>query len=198
VLDDGTLRRLGGQKVHALDVRVIAATNMDLERATRDRRFREDLFYRLSVIRIHLPPLRERVDDIEPLCQYFLRELAPDQEIVIPPEEVDQLRSYRWPGNVRELKNIIDRAVILRSTNQIYPGRLLLDRPGDGSVEVPGGRPPSGSAVMTLAEIERQHIEQTLAVLDHNHTRAAQALGISRSTLLRKLAFYNIQSGDPK
>ncbi len=188
VLDDKLVRRIGGQSMRPISVRIIAATNVNLEEAVKNKLFRQDLYYRLSVMRIHLPPLRERQEDIAPLCHHLIRSSAHHQSIEMPETEIEKLKRYPWPGNVRELKNVIERSIIFKKNNQIYPSELLTS-----SIETTPTQRGSdpGSAIETLAEIEQNHIVQTLERLNHNHTIAARTLGISRSTLLRKLK--NIQ-----
>ena len=193
ILDSGTLRRLGGETSGRVDVRVIAATNMDLEKAVAQKTFREDLYYRLSVLRLHMPPLRERTVDLDELCPYLMKEIAPDQELILPPGEFEALRAYPWPGNVRELKNILERAAILRSGQTIHPSRLLGRR-----TAATAGAAPAEEAVQTLNDVEISHIVRALAVFGHNHTRTAEALGIARSTLLRKIDQHRLKAGDSK
>ena len=199
VLDDGRFRRVGGQADRKVHVRIIAATNVDLEKAIAQKTFREDLYYRMSVMHIHLPPLRERIGDIEELCRYFLGKIAPEQKIELPDDELAALSVYSWPGNVRELKNVIERAIILRKENIIWPSRLL--RPTRNGVDSPRGYMPltqmnaDKNDVKPLATVEKEHIVNTLDRLSHNHTHVAKALGIARSTLVRKLQQYGIKSG---
>ncbi len=192
VLEDGKVRRIGGTGERSVNVRVIASTNADLEDAVRGGRFREDLFYRLSVIRIHLSPLRERRADLPGLCDHFLRTIANGRGIRIPADEMERMRAYDWPGNIRELRNIIERAVILQKGPEIRPSALLL---------VPrhaGPAPSGGGGVLTLREMERRQIADALREFTGNSTRAARALGISLSTLKRKLKEYRIARTDPK
>ena len=191
VLDDGRFRRLGGQVVCTTDVRVIAATNVDLEQAIARRTFRHDLYYRMSVMRIHLPPLRERKEDIRALCRHFLRTIAPDRDIRIDDEQFRLLEEYHWPGNVRELKNIIERAVIVRDGASVRPARLLERRAREPGSAGERAMPEAG-AVRPLAEVEKEHIRRAMAAFDHNRTRTAKALGVARSTLIRKLEQYGM------
>ncbi|MFA6148560.1 MAG: sigma-54 dependent transcriptional regulator [bacterium] len=193
VLEDRKVRRLGGEGERTVNVRVIAATNTSLEDAVRDRRFREDLFYRLSVVRIHLPPLRERRRDIPPLCDAFVRKIAKGREIRIPDDEMDKLAAYDWPGNIRELRNIIERAIILQKGPVIRPSEHLRV-----SLSPETTRIPSGNGILLLEEMERRHIEHALRELSGNYTRAASALGISLSTLKRKIREYGLGRTDPK
>jgi DNA-binding NtrC family response regulator len=198
ILDSGTLRRLGGQVAGKIDVRIIAATNIDLEKAVERKTFREDLYYRLGVLRIHLPPLRERTEDIAELSRHLMKDIAPDQEFILPGQELEALCDYPWPGNVRELKNILERAIILRTGDTIHPARLLMQKEPAGSTAAcsPACHPPE--TILPLAELERLHIARALAAYGRNHTRTAEALGIARSTLIRKLEQYCLNPGDSK
>lgn len=198
ILDDGIFRRLGGQGTLRVDTRIIAATNVDLERAIQKRFFREDLYYRMSVMRIHLPPLRERTEDIEELCQHFIRTIEPDRDLVISAEELAKMKHYSWPGNVRELKNVVERAIILRTDHNIFPARLLGEGVFSQSSVPPSNTSSYPQAISTLSEIEKNHIQHVLKIFDCNHTQTAKALGIARSTLLRKLELYSIKTGDLK
>jgi transcriptional regulator with GAF, ATPase, and Fis domain len=186
VLQDGELERVGGAKTIRVDVRVIAATNRDLSRAVRDDRFREDLFYRLNVFPIRLPPLRERVADIPMLVWLFTREFAdtmgrPIERI--PEETMGALVRYPWPGNVRELRNVIERAMILATDSTL---RIALP-------ETPDGRAPAPATPATLQDSERRHIEAMLAQCGwriRGESGAAARLGLKPSTLesrMRKL-----------
>jgi len=197
VLDDGTVKRLGGDTPRQVDVRILAATNVNLEEAIAKKQFREDLFYRLSVLRIHLPPLRDRKEDIPALCHHFMRNRLPDQQLVIPENDLQLLQEYAWPGNIRELKNIIERAIILRAGATVRPAAFLGTSPSAGIVGTEP-EPPSDkeSLVEPLAKIEKRQLRKALAQFDQNHTRAARALGIARSTLIRKLKQYRLKSGD--
>lgn len=196
VLDDGRFRRIGGQSYLQASVRIIAATNVDLQTAIIEKEFREDLYYRMSVMHIHLPPLRERIGDIKELCHYFLARTAPEQHLTLPEEELTVLRSYCWPGNVRELKNIIERSVILRTGSSISPSSLLApdNRTSipDRAATVQSMMTGNSSHIVSLDEMEKQYIIHTLDSLQRNHSQAAKALGIARSTLLRKIKQYGI------
>jgi DNA-binding NtrC family response regulator len=184
VLDDHQVKRLGGQRFKPAHVRVVAATNADLEAAIQAGDFREDLFYRLSVVRVHVPPLRERLADLPDLSRYFITQIAPDHDIRLDENELRAMSAYAWPGNVRELRNIIERAILLRQGRCIHPSALL----GTSNAPDPRPAPPQDAApIMTLKEMEDDHIRRTLGRLDGNHTRTAKALWISRSTLMRKI-----------
>jgi DNA-binding NtrC family response regulator len=182
VLDDKQLMRVGGQTVRKVDVRIIAATNIDMRQAIREKRFREDLYYRLALMKIHLPPLRDRRQDIPDLCRYFLRTTIIDSDVVLGEGEIGRLQAYHWPGNVRELKNVMERSIILQQGGTIHPSRLLETPAAPAAVSWPP------AAVDTLAAVEKRHILAILGRCNHNHSQAARLLGISRSTLLRKLS----------
>lgn len=185
-LDSGEFRRVGGNKSLDVDVRVIAATNKDLTDSIRSGEFRQDLYYRLNVINITLPPLRERVEDIEELVRYFIKKyslrLAKPVDGVLP-EALDRLNRYLWPGNVRELENVIERAVILCEGGMIESGDL--------SIPIPAAL-PERSAPQSLEEMEREYILRVLREANGNQSRASQVLGIDRKTLYLKLKKYGI------
>ncbi|MBN1589257.1 MAG: sigma 54-interacting transcriptional regulator [Pirellulales bacterium] len=196
VLEGHPFERVGGNKPIKVNVRVIAATNRDLEQDVADNRFRRDLFFRLHVLEIVVPALRKRVEDIPELAIHFLRLFVTETGRRIEgytDEAMQLLVSYRWPGNVRELKNVIERAVVLCRGRLIDQGDLLLSKlPTSGStgeiVDVAG----SVFTPASLADVERQHIQ---AMLDHtswNKSRAAGLLGIERSTLDRKIRRYGL------
>lgn len=185
VIDDKVVRKIGGASARVVNVRVIAATGIDLGKVI-GKGFRKDLYYRLSVLQIHLPPLRERRGDIPTLCSYLLGTLCGNKEMALPHEELARLKSYDWPGNVRELKNILERAMMLQRGADLRPS-LLLEQ-----AELPPGPHPAdrqlGAAeILPLEEIEKRHIRSSLDKLEGNYTRTAKALGVSLSTLKRKL-----------
>jgi len=190
VLEDGKVKRLGCETIRDVNVRVIAATNTDLEHAIQKKTFRDDLYYRLSVIRIHMPPLRERPDDIPALCMHFLKQIASGKGAIIPESEYARLMEYNWPGNVRELKNILERACILQKEGDITPSRLLCIRTNEASA--PAGQDRKVFSVAadvppSLYELEDMYIKFVFEMFSGNYTQASKALGISRSTLKRKL-----------
>ncbi|MHB1390430.1 MAG: sigma-54-dependent transcriptional regulator [Thermoleophilia bacterium] len=183
VLETMTFERLGSGKTISVDVRLIGATNRDLPQLIREGKFREDLYYRLNVIPINLPPLRERRSDINLLAKHFLARYALDKSLSA--ESVQLLQDYYWPGNVRELINTIEHAAILSRSQVITPDDLPAElrshgTPGAGVFELP----PEG---VDLLEVEKRLIEQALARTSGNRTRAAELLGISRHTLLYRL-----------
>ncbi len=196
VLETRTFRRVGGAADITVDVRVVAATHRDLTRLVAEGRFREDLYFRLNVVPVAVPPLRERTGDIGPLAEHFVarfcRELgrAPAR---IHPGALERLRAYRWPGNVRELRNVIERVVLLEAEDEIraehLPPELSVSPAAAGDA---AGEPFPSGAVRPLAEIEKLAIEHALRVCDGNKTRAATLLGIARQTLRTKLKEYAI------
>jgi two-component system response regulator HydG len=188
VLQDGEVERLGGRPVH-VDIRLCAATNQDLQKAVREGRFREDLYYRLNVIAVAVPPLRDRRDDIPLLCDHFLRRFCEKNNKQIAGfsrEAIDRLASYEWPGNVRELENAIERAVVLSRGAVIgeddLPREVRRTGPAIGdsrTLSIPIGTP--------LEEIERRVIHETLRHTKGDKRLCAQLLGIATRTIYRKL-----------
>jgi two-component system response regulator HydG len=181
---------LGSEKSYLADVRIIAATNQDLEAKIKGGSFREDLFFRLNVVRIEIPPLRRRKGDISILTDYFLKSLAEKNKKMISgitPEVKDLLLRYDWPGNVRELENVLERAVVMCRGEVIDIGDLpshLGDRTGSERTTKPAG---------TLKEMEREYILKALETASWNFTEAAAVLGIHRNTLRLKLKEYGIE-----
>jgi len=199
ILENQTLRRVGGTIDINIDVRIIAATNRDLEQCIREGSFRDDLYYRLKVMVIDLPPLRERREDIIPLAKIFIdqnnREFRKKVQ-KISPEAQRILLNYSWPGNVRELKNVIERAVILCQGSVIEPDHLPreLETESEGTAVEPSA--VSYPADLSLEEVEKRHILQVLEAQKGNKSRAARILKISRSTLREKLRQYRIEGFD--
>ena len=194
VLQDREVRPLGANGSEKVDVRVIAATNRDLDRRLADGTFREDLYYRLNVIHIHLPPLRERPEDILPLCEHFLAAaVAHTGKRIGGFQEAAKkvLLGYVWPGNVRELGNVIERAVALVEGETIR----VEDLPGVVRERKPLDLMASAlSRDLTLGELEREYIERVVRAEGGNKTRAAQKLGLDRKTLYRKLEEYSTEA----
>jgi DNA-binding NtrC family response regulator len=190
-LQEGEVRPVGSNQPTTADVRVLAATNRDLGQLMQQGKFREDLFYRLNVIPIVLPPLRERREDIPVLAEHFLRQNGQRQgrSLRLSAEAVDKLLRYPWPGNVRELENAMERTAILAQNDIIAPD----DLPPHIVAGTPLGVAPSLPQVLTLAEAERLHILQTLERFGWSHSRAAEALAIGRTSLWRKLKEYQIE-----
>ncbi|MBI2620577.1 MAG: sigma-54-dependent Fis family transcriptional regulator [Ignavibacteriales bacterium] len=195
-LQTGEYRRVGGNKVLKSDVRVISATNKDLRAEVATGRFREDLLYRINVITLQIPALRDRKDDIPLLVEYFLKnKIRSRNSIRIDPKALDVLQKYYWPGNVRELENVIERAAILCRDSVIQPDDLALPLGTHGMLEVPaaadGKGPQIGSAV-SIREIEKSHIDGVLRNVNWNKNMAARILGISLKTLYTKIQQYNL------
>lgn len=191
VLEDNKIKKIGGEIARKVNVRIIAATNANPEQAIAKGQLRKDIFYRLSVIHIHLPPLRERKDDIEDLCNFFIRKLAPGRNVSLEESEIEILKNYLWPGNVRELKNLIERSLILQEGDCIYPSSLLFNN--KKSVRKNKIIQKTDSETLKLEEIERQHILKVFELEEKNYSRTAETLGISFSTLKRKLTLYGIR-----
>ena len=196
VLQDKRFERVGGEETLEVDVRVIAATNRDLEKEIREGRFREDLYYRLNVVHIHVPPLRERKDDIPLMISEFLNEFAKENGKVIKGIDYrarSALYKYDWPGNIRQLRNCIESAVVMCAGDEI----TLEDLPpsvsqcsNEDNIQVPAGIP--------MAEAEKILILQNLAINKGNKSKTADILGIGRKTLHRKLEEWNIDGGEEK
>ena len=191
VLQECEIRRVGGTADIPVDVRVIASTHQDLEAAMRSGGFRRDLFYRLAVFPIEIPPLRARPDDVKLLADHFLEKHA--ARLGRPVRGISEaayrrLAHYEWPGNVRELENVVCRALVLETTDLLQAAHL----PGDGPPVASGEEAFAAAGVVPLAELERQAIARAIEVADHNLTRAAEALGINRATLHRKLKKYAV------
>ena len=193
VLQDRTVMRVGGQRPIPIDVRIIAATNRDLEAAVREGKFREDLYFRVNVIRIRLPALRERPLDIAPFAGLFLsrfsREMAKTVS-AISPEALRLLSAYSFPGNIRELENMIERAVILCETDTLMPEDFSIEQPAMMN------RPPSApvpEAPVSVRDAEKRAIVAALERNARHRERTAAELGISRRTLLNKMKEYGLQ-----
>ena len=183
VLEEKKFRRVGGTEDVKIDVRVIAATNRDLDKAIRERTFREDLFYRLNIIPIDLPPLRDRPEDIPALVDHFLahfsREFKKSFKSVTP-GAMARLKAHPWPGNVRELRNALERACLLAGGDVIDETDLLLGRPGPAGGSEPFALPPGG---VVMEELEKSLVVQALERSAGNQTKAATLLGLSRDQL---------------
>jgi len=206
VLEEGEFERLGGTKTVGVDLRVIAATNKDLERAIRDGTFREDLYYRLKVITIRIPPLRERFGDIPELVEYFLRKYNREFKKQLRKVSDDVLRELgkrSWPGNVRELENVIKRAVVVGRGEILLPGHLLSceeEVPSQTAVAREDWRTTLGTLVENISlevegvlpALEETLIRETLRKTKGNQSQAAKILGVSRYSLRGKLKKYNI------
>jgi len=183
VLEQREFERLGGSHTLKIDVRVIAMTNVDLESAIKRRAFREDLFFRLNVVRINMPPLRERREDIAALAESLLQYFALKHGIghgEITPSAFRLLQNYDFPGNIRELSNIIERALILSADGHVGPD--------DFPAALQNAVVPTGKKWHSLADVEERHIRETLKFTKGNKSKAAELLGISRKNLYEKLA----------
>ena len=203
-LETRAIERVGGSKPLELDVRLVAATNRDLEAMVRQGRFREDLFFRLNVIRIRMPPLRERADDISLLLAHFIRQFSAENGVpplTVEPGALRTLQRYPWPGNIRELRNFCENVVVLRRGGSLteydleakFRGETSLSTPSAGAAPVtPRGAFPEPSAPaassLSVEENEKRLLREALLKARGNRTRAADLLGLSRRTLHRKLA----------
>jgi two-component system, NtrC family, response regulator AtoC len=203
-LETKAIERVGGSKPIALDVRLVAATNRNLEQMVQAGKFREDLFFRLNVVRIHMPPLRERTDDIPLLLSHFVRQFAEENgldPIAIEPGALRYLQAYPWPGNIRELRNFAENAVVLHRSGRLSEydldpkfrgqARLLLPSGtvGEGAPPAAGSAlPPLTGGSLSVEENEKRILREALLKARGNRTRAAELMGISRRTLHRKLA----------
>jgi len=199
VLQERSLQRVGGTKRIDLDVRVISASNRDLEQLVTDGRFRQDLYYRLVVFPIQLPPLRDRREDIPALVEHFLAKYAADagkRISRVEPAAMERLSAHRWPGNVRELENVIHRSLLVASGPELLAVELPVTggasggaaaRPGDSSVD------PGAAGILKLDELEKNAIRLALEKYGNNLSDAARQLGIGRSTLYRKIEQYGLR-----
>jgi len=194
VLEEKQIRRIGGESIKPVDVRIIAASNTDLENAVANGTFREDLYYRLSVIRMHIPPLRDRTEDIPELCDHFIHTMAEGRQVDISGAELAKLMKYDWPGNVRELKNVIERSLIIQKGSVLRPSEFLR---GSFTASSPSSLPEE-NGIIPLEEVEKNYIRQLLVTFSGNYTRTAKALGISLSTLKRKIKRYGLASPRPQ
>jgi transcriptional regulator with GAF, ATPase, and Fis domain len=192
VLDSARIRRVGGQRERLFDVRTLAATNRDPRAAVEEKILREDLFFRLNVLHIHLPPLRDRKGDVAFLARKFAEQMAVKHQLAggqIRDEALEYLIRYRWPGNVRELRNLIERAVVLAGDSAIGPEHLppYVREPGPQSIERYVFPPEA-----TLADAERELILRCLDETGNNKTETARRLGLSTRTIHNKLRAYGI------
>ncbi|HOB34511.1 MAG TPA: sigma 54-interacting transcriptional regulator [Bacillota bacterium] len=181
-LQSGHIRRVGGNEEIQVDVRIMAATNQDLVQLVREHKFREDLFYRLNVIPLTLPPLRQRREDIEPIVQALLAR----HQAALTPEAMAVLRDYHWPGNVRELENVLERAAALAGASAIEPRHLLLDQ---AEAAVAAGR---GTLKEQVAELERKAVAAALRKYGSTR-RAGEALGLSHTSIRNKVKRYGLE-----
>ncbi len=195
-IQEGTIERVGGEKSIIVDVRIIAATNIDIKKAIKDKKFREDLFYRLNIIPIDLPPLRDRIDDIPLFVNYFIekynKELNKSVKYITG-EALRAFQNYSWPGNVRELENLLERTITLSKDDNIDTGHLpmeFMDQKTPGANELLLGE---SSLLQALKSYEKKIIMEALKSQGNNQTRAAKALGIHRTTLISKMESFGMK-----
>lgn len=204
VLQEKEVRPVGSNKAARVEVRVIAATNRDLEKSYREGTFRKDLYFRLNVVAVHLPSLRERRSDIPMLAQHFLDRYAPDSPVRIRPDAMNAMLEYDWPGNVRELENCIERAIALGCEQigledlppviaQMRQASFAVEHPPTDQPIITSNVPPIASS-SDLEEIERATIQRVFDEVDGDKALAGKLLGISRATLYRKIKRYRIQA----
>ncbi len=189
VLQEEEFERVGGTKTIKVDVRVIATTNVDPKEAVEKGKLREDLYYRLNVIPIYLPPLRERKEDIPLLVEHFLKKYAPrvkKRVEGVSPDCLKAMKEYHWPGNVRELENAIQRAMVISEKNYLQPEDLFLNK-------VTKNQPSFSLENITLEEMEKRLIQQTLDKVRGNRTQAAEILGVSVRTIRNKVKKYGLR-----
>jgi two-component system response regulator AtoC len=194
VLQQKTFERVGGKDTHTVDVRIIAATNRNLEDEMKAGRFRQDLFYRLNVIHIVIPPLRDRPEDIPVLVDHYLKRIKPTQKIVVPEESLKKLMTYSWPGNVRELENVIQRALVMTQGSLITIDHLPFSSP-------PALGNNSGNTLLQegfnlksyLTTTEKNLIVEALEKTNWNRTLTAKLLNINRRLLFSKMLYYNLK-----
>jgi transcriptional regulator with PAS, ATPase and Fis domain len=213
VLQEGTFMPVGGTQTKKVDVRIIAATNRDLASMVKTGRFREDLYYRLHVVALRTPPLRERGEDVPRLIEYFLQKLGErhSRTKVLDPLTYEKLKAHRWPGNVRELQNEIERIWVLsgeervigpehlsRALSAVAPRESIMPFEPTGEESAPGEVTEALEEPLhvSLERVERQIIERALQKVNGNRTRAAQALGVSRRNLIRKLQQLGLSGSD--
>jgi DNA-binding NtrC family response regulator len=203
-LQERKIARVGSAQIIQTDVRIIAATNKDLWAETRNENFRDDLFYRLSVIPIHLPPLRERREDIPLLARHFLEKYNRKRKKsahILSDRAMEMLMAYDWPGNVRELENTVERAVMLSDRKTLEPSDLQHGPWCFNAQRAPGVRPSTmatenGNGEVALVEVEKAHIANVLKQCNGHRIKTAQALGIDRKTLRIKMRKYGLVSGE--
>ncbi|TXT43794.1 MAG: sigma-54 specific transcriptional regulator [Spirochaetes bacterium] len=197
VLQDHCITRIGGTKVINVDTRVIAATNKNLLEETKKSNFREDLYYRLNVLCVHTPSLRERLDDIPLLVSHFAMKNALHHGRAVPEidrEVLEAFRAYSWPGNVRELENVIERAIIISDTNRITMKQLpdYIFNCIQSSLDTSAHEAACGEMAQDLESLEIREIRKALREVDGNISQCAKRLGISRNTLYRKMKQYSL------
>jgi len=188
VVEEQEVSKVGSPSVRKVDVRIISATNRDLSKEIAENRFREDLFYRLNVISIHVPPLRERPEDIPPLAEYFLRKLSTERRTTvsrISERAMTLMKAYPWPGNVRELRNVIERGIVVSEDDVLDEDHVMLGK-------VPLRVDSDSLPFQSLSEVEKREIVRVLRNCRGNRSQAAALLGINRKTLREKMRKYGI------
>ncbi|MCA9751685.1 MAG: sigma-54-dependent Fis family transcriptional regulator, partial [Gemmatimonadetes bacterium] len=199
VLETKTFRRIGGIQDIEVGLRIVAATNRDLKREAQEGRFREDLFFRLNVVPIDIPPLRERPEDVPILASFFVQTFNRELGRAVrgfSPEARELLRGYHWPGNVRELKNVIERAILLESSDVILGSHLPLEVSSRKATPAALPDDVADFEPRPLREVELDYIRRTVEHFDGNKSKAARALGISRQTLRDKLQAADAEGGE--
>jgi DNA-binding NtrC family response regulator len=194
-LQERQVERLGGEEKISVDVRVVAATHRDLRAAMESGEFREDLYYRLAVVRLHLPPLRERGADVEALALHYAARFAAEYGRPlrrVSSSALELLRAHSWPGNVRELRNAMERAVLLSTGETLLPQHLELEVGLDRRPVTAGSSLPGYDAKLSMAQVEALHIEQVLSAVGRHYGRAADILGMHRNTVSRKAQEYGL------
>jgi two-component system NtrC family response regulator len=192
-LQEQSFERVGGSQTISVDVRLVAATNRDLTKEVDEGKFREDLFYRLNVVRLHMPPLRERLEDLPALVAHFLQKYSLQMGRTAPevsPEAMRRIYDHPWPGNIRELENALERAVILAGP-EIHPTHLPLEM-GPGKVQAAAAIPEGMSITQAVEDLEQRMIKRALAESDGVAAHAAEKLGIAKSNLAYKIKKYGI------
>ncbi len=193
-LENGEFFRVGGTQKVSTDIRLLAATNRQLDREVEEGNFREDLYYRINTLTIDIPPLRERPEDIPVLARHFLKQHATANTPELTDEAVEALLAYSWPGNVRELRNVMERLAILRASEEIRPDDLPRDFESGGRTN--GSATTLVGQPVSLEEVEKAHIEAVLQRENWHQGRTAETLGISAKTLYRKIRTYGLERPD--
>jgi two-component system NtrC family response regulator len=188
-IQEKEVQPVGAEAIKKVDIRIIAATNLDLQKKIAAQEFREDLYYRLSVIPLFIPPLRERTEDIPALVKHFLKKFDAPRDVFFSSQALDVLKTYPWPGNIREIQNIVERCIILRKKNVITPEdlQLLVDKPSSAPFE-----PVIPDEGIALEDIEKSFILKALEKAGQNRSKAARLLKIPRHVLLYRLEKYHL------
>jgi DNA-binding NtrC family response regulator len=197
VIETGEYEPVGSNETHHCRARIIAASNRDLEDGVKEGKFREDLYYRLQVLTLLLPPLRERPEDIMPLAQGLVKHFSNKfrkEATSVSPEALAMLTAYSWPGNIRQLENVIQHAVLLSSGPELLTAHLPRQVKDNISPAVESGSARSKLLIESRQAIERAHIHQVLKKCNYRRVRAAEALGVSRATLYKKIKEYGLEA----